>query len=83
MPNRNTISINHNISNIDKIIDVRGTAFNKNNVHDGIILPYFLINASLGISIYVTSTAIQMTSGEDWATNYTQSYVTICYTKSS
>ena len=83
MPNATTKTVAHGISNVDTIINIEGYAKNTNN---GVCvkLPHVYNDATFAKSlmIYADATNITLKDTENLSV-YTESYVTLRYTKSS
>lgn len=79
LPNNTSKSIAHGISNLGKIIDLRGTAFYSSY---SISIPYLnIVSIQNGVELYLDSTNVTIRTGADKSA-YTSCYVTIQYTKS-
>lgn len=72
-----TKTINHNISNLDKIIKIDGIAL-ATNQHYYIPLPYG--EGTTGGIVYTSGTSIIIVSNADFS-GYNESYITLYYTK--
>ena len=80
LPNNNTKTVNHNISNIDIITNYYGITYNSNTFFT---LPYVhksTISAQIGVVCGPTN--IQLQTGTD-RTSFTSTYVTLQYTKTT
>ena len=73
-PNKSTKQVPHNISNLDKVVNITGIGMGS----DFIMLPYFVTNS--GTQIYVRSDNIIITTTIDLS-GVTNSYITLQYTK--
>lgn len=83
LPNTDTKTVAHNISNIDKVLSVTGFACSYRPTGDAFIpLPFVDTSDVYLIGTWVNGGNIMIRSGSD-RTNYTESYVTLYYTKSS
>ena len=83
LPNQETKTIAHNISNLDRVISI--IACSKNPTSKGQIpLPYVQNRTDDNImdSVFVNASYIVLVSGTDRST-VTETYVTIQYTKTS
>lgn len=78
LPNATTKSVDPQISNIDKVISLDAIADNG-TVYQAI--PYPSNTAPNSIMLFYDANGINMTTGYNWST-YTDSYVTMRYTKS-
>lgn len=80
LPNNTTKSVNHNIQNIDYVVNLFGAAYRSS---DGIVntLPCYNHNV-YGAELVSNSTSIMVTTFADRST-FSESYVTIQYTKST
>ena len=76
-----TKSVAHNISNIDYVTDLRGTAIDSNSTQKYIPLPFASKDGSSNIYLIANDTNIQINVGYD-RSGYS-AYVVIEYTKSS
>ena len=83
LPNNTTKTIAHGISDLKAVIDLRGYALNTNNGIN-IPIPYVYKSGSYSKSLqaYADATNITFISGENMS-GYTESYVTLQYTKST
>lgn len=83
LPNNTTKTIAHGISDLKAVIDLRGYARNTNNGIN-IPIPYVYKSGSYSKSLqaYSDATNITFISGENMS-GYTESYVTLQYTKST
>ena len=80
LPNTTTKSVNHNISNLNKIVSMKGYAYNGTNFNP---LPSTNVN-SLGnqMALYCNATQVIVATGAD-RSNFTESYVVLEYTKTT
>lgn len=79
LPNNTTKTVAHGISNLGTIIKIEGFASSGSEY---IPLPFVWFNPSSTVSVYATSSNIEIVTATDQS-NRTVSYVTIYYTKSS
>lgn len=80
LPNSTTKSLDHNIRNLSKIVDISGTATNGS---DTLPVPYINSNQlSSSVQIIVTSTQISIRTAANLS-SYTDTYITLRYIKSS
>lgn len=80
LPNTNTKNVNHNISNLSKIIEISGATNDGSNT---LPIPYINSNQlSSSVQIIVTSTQISIRTAANLS-SYTDTYVTIKYIKTS
>lgn len=79
LPNATNKTVNHNIANIDKVINQKGWSYNGDSFFP---LPYVFINASYQIKLFATKTQIQIETGSD-RSGFTETYVTLEYTKTT
>jgi hypothetical protein len=82
LPNNSTKNVNHNIANLKRIVNFSGCAYRSVGDIVNIPLPYVGNNSNLNTVLYVSSTAIGIATFSDRSA-FTESYVTIQYTKSS
>ena len=82
LPNNDTKNVNHNIANLKRIVDFSGSAYRSVGDIVNIPLPYVGNNSNLNIVLYVSSTSIGIATFSD-RSNFTESYVTIQYTKTT
>ena len=80
LPNNTTKDVNHSISNIGYVVEMTGSGKNPTTGVQ-IPIPYVYGNTKC-LQLYVDSTIIRLVSTENLST-YTESYVTIRYTKAS
>lgn len=80
LPNNTTKNVAHSISDIEYVVSIQGSARNPNNGIQ-IPLPYVYGNIKC-VQMYVDPTYIKLISTENVSV-YTQSYVTIQYTKTT
>ena len=79
LPNNNTKSVAHNITNIDNIISLQGWGYGDNAY---IPLPYVNTSAiSACVMLYATNVNIVLRTGLDRSN--TNAYVTLLYTKTT
>lgn len=77
-----TISFQHNVANLKDVVKIEGVA-TDGATHFSRNLPMASVTAFIGqVSIGVSDTVVDVTTGGD-RSSYTDSYVTIWYTKSS
>ena len=88
LPNATTKQIEHNIADIDKILKISGISYDDSN-GKAIYLPHFddpdqqfLHDMTKAILLSADKNSITISSGAD-RTNYTRTYVTIEYTKTT
>ena len=82
LPNAGSKTVNHNITNLYKVINQRGWAYSS-TANDFIIIPYVNINALANcVSMYVSMTSITMRADID-RSGYSECYVVIEYTKTT
>lgn len=77
LPNNSSTSIPHGISNINKIVAIEGIAFGT-----GSAIPLTYANGSVTACAYATPTNVYVQTKAD-LTSYTNSYVTLRYTKTA
>lgn len=83
LPNNTTETVAHGISNLDKIISLSGIAVSyRSGGNVFITLPFVDTSDAYLIGVWVKGDNILIHSGSD-RSNYTESYVTLYYTKSS
>lgn len=79
LPNTADKAVNHNITNLDKILLIRGTTTDGNGSNP---LPYVSpSNIIFNIMLYATNTQVCIRTGSDRSA-YTQTYIILEYTKS-
>lgn len=78
LPNNAQTLTEHNISNIDKVVKIYGLAWNSTPTF--LTLPYPHSTAGSSMATFADTTKITIGSGSD-RTPYTNSYVTLEYTK--
>ena len=82
MPNNSEKPVSHGISNVEFITSVGGSTRNAS----GLVLPLPYLsntqNQDTAISVHVTATTIFITAFSD-RSNYTESYITLVYTKTT
>lgn len=83
LPNATSKSVAHGISNLDKVIDYRGIAYmNNSGTRIHITFPFISeAGVTYNIKLLVNGANIVATTGNNYST-YTESYVTLLYTKS-
>lgn len=79
LPNTNATYTQHNISNMSKVIKAEGYATDGTTFHP---LPYANTASNGSVAVQVTSTNIMLSTTSDQSA-YTESYITLYYTKSS
>lgn len=77
LPNATSKTVAHGIANISKIVEIKGYSTNRTLY---LPLPFAGASATSGISVYVGTSDISFETGMD-RSNFTESYVTLCYTK--
>lgn len=77
LPNATTKSVAHGISNIDKILDVKGIA-----IRSGAFKPIPYIWNTTHIDVEATDVYVYLNTSSDMS-SYTNTYVTVRYTKTS
>ena len=81
LPNNTTKTVNHNISNLDYIIEWTGTASKSTGIH--IKFPYVnIFTLGKSFNVWIDKTDIGLETGSDLR-DYTKSYVTLQYTKTT
>ena len=80
LPNNTTNLVNHNISNIGTIIEIKGTAYESSTTNT-IPLPYVGDTLNATVKIFTTSSVINIWAGTD-RSGYS-GYITLYYTKSA
>lgn len=82
LPNNTTKNVSHNISNLSKILKIEGIAINSDA--DRIFPLPFASETSLvnAIEVWASATVVSVQSGID-RSGFTESYITLYYTKSS
>lgn len=81
LPNDTEKTVPHGISNLGRVLKVEGYAYNGTN--DATFpLPFVWTNALSCVGVLIGTTTINIRSGVD-RTDYTESYITLYYTKSS
>lgn len=81
VPNSASKTVAHNISNLDNIIEIKGVAIRENTAWYP--LPFNNVsNVNANIAIDVNATNIVIRTAIDYSV-FTQSYVTLRYTKTS
>ena len=81
LPNNTTKVTAHGITGISKVVDITGYAFNGN---DSIPIPYFNAqNANVKVGLYANASNIIINSGSVDMSSYSESYVTLRYTKTT
>ena len=80
LPNTTTKDVNHSISNLGYVVEMIGSGKNPNSGIQ-IPIPYVYGNTKC-LQLYVDSTIIRLVSTENLSV-YTESYVTLKYTKTS
>lgn len=82
LPNATEKSVAHGISNLRRVIKLEGYAYNGTN-NTTFPLPFsWATDVSSCIGVLIGATTINIRSGVD-RTDYTESYITLYYTKSS
>lgn len=80
LPNNTTKSVNHNIQNIDYVVNLFGAAYRSS---DGVVNTLPCYNRNIyGAELVSNSTSIMVTTFADRST-FSESYVTIQYTKTT
>lgn len=79
LPNTTSKTVAHGISNISKIVEIKGYATNGTLY---LPLPFAGASATTGVSVYVNASNISFETGMD-RSNFVESYVTLRYTKTS
>ena len=81
LPNNTTKAVNHNISNLKNIVDIRGIAWRSDGATN--TLPTAsVLNQTYNINVFAGSTTVSVQTAYDYS-NFTNSYITIRYTKTS
>lgn len=80
LPNNTEKSSNHNISNIDNIIEIKGTTSNAEG--NTLTLPMVSFTTSSNIFIKANKSVVTIQTGTD-RTSYNKTYVTLYYTKTT
>lgn len=81
LPNNSTKNTAHNISNIKKIVEIKGYATNGSTF---VPFPYINgTNSNVVAGIYANSLNVIITTGSVDLSGYTESYVTLRYTKTT
>lgn len=82
LPNNSMKDVNHSISNISKIVKVEGYAKNSSNTF--LPIPFFnSTNTNVRVSAYADTQQIHISTGSVDLSGYTESYVTLYYTKTT
>ena len=82
LPNATNKTVNHNISNLGRVIKSEGWAYSSGSSLF-VMIPAVSVSAvANGISLGVTDTLVKVSSGSD-QTAFTECYITLYYTKSS
>lgn len=81
LPNNTNKSVNHNISNIDKILSLQTTGMNL-TAHSAISIPN-VSNSSLNNMVALSATSTQVTIGSKVNVSVYYAYVTLQYTKTT
>lgn len=81
MPNNTNKLVTHNIANLYRVIRIEGYAYNP-SIPRHQALPMVSSGGSGQVSVSVGTTQIELVAGGDRSA-YTESYVTLYYTKSS
>ena len=80
LPNTTTKNVDHNISNLSKVLDIKGTSSDGSNV---LPIPYINTNQlSSSVQIIVTSTQVSIRTGANLS-SYSDTYITLKYIKTS
>lgn len=79
LPNATEKTVPHGISNLHRVIKVEGYAYNNDVFFP---LPFPWTNASSSVGILIGATTINLGTGLD-RTGFTETYITLYYTKSS
>lgn len=82
LPNNTTKSVNHNISSLDYVTDIKGVAYNSNS---SLYVPLPHVNvygANYGLEVYMDNTKVYIIAASDMSA-YNNSYITIEYTKTT
>lgn len=80
LPNNTIKYVNHNISNLDAVIELKGFGSNTS----GTTLPLPFITNNAGNQVYVFTSSTQIIIGtESNREDFTHSYITLYYTKTS
>lgn len=82
MPNATVKSVNHSISNLDRVLKVEGYAYDPSGTGTMVPLPMPSTHPDYDIQIDVKATVIEIASNAN-RSNYSESYVTLYYTKTS
>ena len=81
LPNDNEKTVPHGISNLRRVLKVEGYAYNGTN-DTTFPLPFVWTNALSCVGVLIGTTTINIRTGVD-RTDYTESYITLYYTKTS
>lgn len=81
LPNNTVSQTAHGISNLNRVIKVEGYAYHSSN-QVTMPLPFVALTTSSNVAVDISGANIEITTGTD-RTSYTESYVTLYYTKSS
>lgn len=77
LPNTTSKTVAHGIANISKIVEIKGYSTNGTLY---LPLPFAGASATSGISVHAGTSNITFETGMN-RSNFTESYVTLCYTK--
>lgn len=80
LPNATTKQVNHGISNLASVIDMRG--YGKDLYGSTINVPFVTLTDSNSVYILIDSTKVTIGTGSN-RSGFTEAYLTIWYTKSS
>lgn len=82
LPNNAAKTVAHNISDLAFVINFEGSATRDSGVQIPLPYPYIVGSTARNTVIYIDSTNINITTQENMSV-YTQSYITLRYTKSA
>lgn len=83
LPNNATKEVDHNISNLERVININGYAMASNISNGYVTLPLVMAN-NVGSQIMLLANATKIRIGTKTdQTAYTESYVTLQYTKTT
>lgn len=77
LPNTTSKTVAHGIANLSKVVEIKGYATNGTLY---LPLPFAGASASTGVSVYAGASDITIETGMN-RSNFTESYVTLRYTK--
>jgi len=82
MPNATAKTVNHGISNLYRVLKVEGYAYDPSGTGTMVPLPMPSTHPDYDIQVAVKATVIEFANNAN-RSNYSESYVTLYYTKSS